>query len=704
MAADPYRYFRLEARDLLDQCAQAVLELEKGGAVVPLVQRLLRLAHTLKGAARVVRQAGIADRAHLIEDALAPLRDATTGLNGGQIAPILNHLDAIDGLVRLLTSGEPAPAAAPRLLPEEAVRTIRADIAEMDLVLDGVAETHGLLSRLHRVGHGLEQVQQLADVLKAQLAVHLRPGGGSERLLALADELHRKVGTVERGLGSTVDQMDRELRQLRDAAERLRLVPAASLFTVLERTALDAARSVGKPVKFTAGGGEMRLDSHMLGAIQNALIQLIRNAVAHGVEPPDARRRAGKAAIGEVGIDIARRGRRIVFTCRDDGGGFDLDAIRRAAAARRGMPGADVSRGDASRGDASLADAPLADAPLADAERADAAGLIRLLLHGGISTSETVTEVSGRGIGLDVVREVTEGLGGEVGVRTERGKGTVIELAVPSSLTALDVLVVEAGDSGTVAIPLDAVRGTVRIGAQDIVPAVPGAAVLYGDQAIAYCALSAILDGGHAPIADRSSMVVLAGADGLAAIGIDRLPGTANLAVRPLPDQLRVSAVVAGVALDAAGNPLLILDPDGVVAAVRFGASDGPEASPPPVRTRILVIDDSLTTRMLEQNILESAGYEVDVALSAEEGLRTARRTRYALFLVDVEMPGMDGFTFVETIRSDPVLHEIPAILVTSRAAAEDIGRGRAVGAQGYIVKSEFDQARLLAMIKPLVR
>jgi two-component system chemotaxis sensor kinase CheA len=199
-------------------------------------------------------------------------------------------------------------------------------------------------------------------------------------------------------------------------------------------------------------------------------------------------------------------------------------------------------------------------------------------------------------------------------------------------------------------------------------------------------------------------MVVLAGADGLAAIGIDRLPGTANLAVRPLPDQLRVSAVVAGVALDAAGNPLLILDPDGVVAAVRFGASDGPEASPPPVRTRILVIDDSLTTRMLEQNILESAGYEVDVALSAEEGLRTARRTRYALFLVDVEMPGMDGFTFVETIRSDPVLHEIPAILVTSRAAAEDIGRGRAVGAQGYIVKSEFDQARLLAMIKPLVR
>jgi two-component system chemotaxis sensor kinase CheA len=226
---------------------------------------------------------------------------------------------------------------------------------------------------------------------------------------------------------------------------------------------------------------------------------------------------------------------------------------------------------------------------------------------------------------------------------------------------------------------------------------------MYGQQAIASMTLSAVLEGGHMPIRDRSSVVVLAGADGLAAIGVDRLLGTANLAVRPLPDELRASPVAAGVALDAAGDPQLILDPDSIVAAVRRGARDASE-TPAPVRTRVLVIDDSLTTRMLEQSILESAGYEVDVALSAEDGLRAARRARYALFLVDDEMPGMDGFAFVETIRSDSLLHEIPAILVTSRAAPEDVERGRAVGAQGYIVKSEFDQTRLLAMIRPLVR
>jgi two-component system chemotaxis sensor kinase CheA len=681
MGADPYRYFRLEARELLDQCAQGILELEKLGPDAALVQRLLRLMHTLKGAARVVRQAEIADRAHAIEDALAPFRDAATSVTHDALDPILTHLDDINRRLRTLSPPEPATPATPSAAkppPDEPSRTIRADIAEMDMVLDGVAETHGLLARLRDAGREVAQAQRLAEVLLSQLVVQRSHDGAPERLVAIADELQRKVGAVERGLGSTVDQMDRELRQLRDAAERLRLVPAGSLFTVLERTALDAARTLGKQVTFSATGGEMRLDSHVLGVVQSALVQLVRNAVAHGIERPDERQRAGKPVGGQVTIAIARRGRRISFECRDDGGGLDLEAIRRVAS-RRGVPGSDT-------------------------RQADAAALVRLLLQGGITTSETVTEVSGRGIGLDVVREAIERLRGEVAVRTDRGKGTVFELVVPSSLAALEVLIVEAGDSGAVAIPLDAIRATARVGAHEILPAAPGAAVLYGQQAIAFMPLSVVLGGANQPMRDRSSMIVLAGAEGLAAIGVDRLLHTANLVVRPLPDELRASAVLAGMAFDAEGNPQLVLDPDSIVAAARRGVPVGAEVAPAVVPPRILVIDDSLTTRMLEQSILESAGYLVDAALSAEEGLLAARRTRYALFLVDVEMPGMDGFTFIEQIRADPVLHTIPAILVTSRAAPEDLLRGRMVGSQGYIIKSEFDQTRLLELIKPLVR
>jgi two-component system, chemotaxis family, sensor kinase CheA len=676
MAPDPYRYFRVEARELLDQCTQSVLELDKGAPGAPLVQRLLRLTHTLKGAARVVRQPEIADRAHAIEEVLAPFRDTEAQVTRDITGVIQSNLDEIGSRLQTLTPAEPTVQPAAKSLPsEEPLPIVSADVGEIDMVLDGLAETHALLTGLRDAARGMEKVQRLANVLLTRSAAPRPDTGAPERLFALADELHREAGGVERGLSATVDQMDRELYQVRASAERLRLVRAGSLFTVLERTALDAARALGKQVTFDATGGEIRLDSHVLGAVRNALIQLIRNAVAHGVERPDERRRAGKPETGRVGINISRRGKRVLFECTDDGGGLDLDAIR-LVAMRRGVSGP-------------------------EAEGTDAAMLLRMLLRGGITTTETATELSGRGIGLDIVREAVERLGGDVTVETRRGRGTVFRLAMPPSLEALDALIVDAGDSGTIAIPLDAVRGTVRATAQDILDSAPGTAMVHEGQAIAFASLSAVLDGRLPPAPRAWSVVILNGAGGLAAIGVDRLLGTSMLVVRPLPDQLRASPAVAGVAFDAGGNIQLVLDPDGIVAAARRGAPT--QAEPRPARLPVLVIDDSLTTRMLEQSILESAGYEVDVAASAEDGLKAAHRRRYALFLVDVEMPGMDGFTFVETVGSDPALRDIPAILVTSRAAPEDLQRGRAVGAKGYIVKSRFDQTELLAMIRPLV-
>jgi two-component system chemotaxis sensor kinase CheA len=162
-----------------------------------------------------------------------------------------------------------------------------------------------------------------------------------------------------------------------------------------------------------------------------------------------------------------------------------------------------------------------------------------------------------------------------------------------------------------------------------------------------------------------------------------------------------VAPVVAGVSLDADGNPQLVLDPEGLIVAAHGSVARDPET--PAARHPVLVVDDSLTTRMLEQSILESAGYEVDVATSGEEGLQRARRKRYALFLVDVEMPGMDGFRFVEHTREDAALRDVPAILVTSRCSPEDRRRGEKAGARGYMVKDEFDQVELLDQIRKLV-
>jgi two-component system chemotaxis sensor kinase CheA len=681
MAQDPYRYFRLEARELMDQFGKAVLELEKGGGGADQVQRLLRLAHTLKGAARVVKQPAIADRAHAIEDVLSPFRDSAANVPRGSIDALLRNLDEIgSGLIALTPAERPEAATSNAPIPDEGLRTVRADLAEMDALLDGVSETHTLLNGLRPTARTVEHAQHLADLLLEQLAPRGAVESDRQRLIdperarATAEELRRSFSGLERNLGASIDQMDRELRQLRDAAEQLRLASAETLFTSLERTARDAAQALAKQVMFEGKGGGIRLDAHVLGTIQGALVQIVRNAVAHGIESESERRAAGKPATGRVSVDVSRRGRRIVFECRDDGRGVDLDAVRRIAM-RRGLLGT-------------------------EAKRFGTEDLVNLLLRGGITTSESVTEVSGRGVGLDVVREAVGRLGGEVSFRTGTGTGTTVQIIVPLSLAAVETLVVEV--YGTVAaIPFDAVRRSMRVRDNEISRAASGATVVYDKTAIPFVALPQALYGVQSPAGRSWPVVVVAGAGGLAAVGVDRLLGAARLVARPLPELAPASAVVAGASLDAEGNPQLVLDPDGLVAAAQRGdAADMEQRSP---ARPVLVVDDSLTTRMLEQSILESAGYEVDVATSGEEALESAHRKRYALILVDVEMPGMDGFTFVERVRADPVLHDIPAILVTSRSAPEDLQRGRDAGAHGYIVKSEFDQAKLLAMIRPLI-
>jgi two-component system chemotaxis sensor kinase CheA len=679
---DPYKYFRVEARELLEQVARSVLELERGGPAKEVVPRLLRLAHTLKGAARVVKQREVADLAHEIETELLPFRDAD-GVARQALDRTLALADAASERVGKLQPAQDASVhgGAP-LAADESFRTLRTDVAEMDGLLDGVAETQAELGSMRRLLGSVAEVRRLAAAFAGQASAR-GPGpsarsspGIAGRTAAAAEELGDRIARFERGLGAGLERIDRQLRLVRDAGERLRLFPAGTLFGALERAVRDAARTLGRSAAFRRDGGDIRLDGHVLDALQPALVQLVRNAVAHGIEPADERGARGKASEGSVVLEVRRRGRRVAFTCRDDGRGVDLAAVRRALA-KAGLQ-------------------------IPATQGMESAELLRALLGGGVSTAAGVTEVSGRGIGLDVVRSSAASLGGQVAMTTRPGEGTAVEIVVPVSLASLEVLLVEAS-SATVALPLDAVRGTLRAAPRDIAGAEDSPSLLYEAGLAPFLPLSQLLgNDGAARRGDRAATVVmLAGADGLAAVGVDRLLGTASLLVRPLPRLAPADPIVGGAALDSEGNPQLVLDPDRIVAAARRGVRRAPATAPEP--RRILVVDDSLTTRMLEQSILESAGYAVELATSGEEALEKARRNRYALMLVDVEMPGMDGFALLEQLRSDADLRSVPTILVTSRAAPEDRSRGTAAGARAYIVKSEFDQAELLETIRRLV-
>jgi two-component system chemotaxis sensor kinase CheA len=680
MSLDPYKYFRIEARELVTELGKQALALEKESVSPGRIGQLLRLAHTLKGAARVVKQREIADHAHSLEDVLTPHRESGGPVPRSGFDLVLGLLDKMGAHVTALEQPSRPAEEAPRPRPpEETFRSVRTEVAEVDDLLDGITEVQSVLAHLGRNLDGLARVRRLADSLASRADARRAEAAGesgNEQAGAIASELSQACMDLDRTLVSGMDQMDRQLREVRQNAERIRLVAASVLFTPLERAARDIAQAQGKRVAFETSGGELRLDAHVLGIMQPALVQMVRNAVAHGIESEAERRAAGKPPEGKVRLEVTRRGRRVAFICNDDGRGVDFQAVRRIAAEKGLIP--------------------------ADAEPLAPEALMQKLLAGGISTSRTVSEMSGRGIGLDVVREAKERLGGELAVRTETGKGTAVEIDVPISLASLETLLVESAGA-ILAIPLDAIHSCLRVAGSQLARSGRGDTLVHGDRVIPFLPLARVLLTGagalHRP--DTWSAVLLQTAGGSAAIGVERLLGTQQIVLRPLPESCPASPVIAGATLDTEGNPRLVLDPDNLVAeALRAEAQPDRVAS---TRLPILVIDDSLTTRMLEQSILESAGFDVEVAVSAEDGLERARRERFALFLVDVEMPGMDGFSFIEQIRADPALRDIPSILVTSRNAPEDRRRGEEVGARGYMVKSEFNQGALLDRIRTLM-
>jgi two-component system chemotaxis sensor kinase CheA len=677
--ADPYRYFRIEAAELLERLGQGALAIDKGSEVPGGVSALLRYAHTLKGAARVVKQLEIADHAHTIEDVLAPHRLAASvprecgaALRSSldAIGAYLSTLGSTPAEVQLAPNADKAPRSAKA---EEPVAVLRAEVAEVEAVVDGLGESLVELTSLDSPLRFIEKARQLAELLGRQLAAPRRAdpeklGQLLDRSQRMAEDLRLGLNRLDNGMRHGIGRLRRQLEQTHTAAERLRLVPASSIFTPLERAAYDAARELGRQVTFITSGGDVKLDSHVLVVAQGALLHAVRNAVAHGLEPESIRLAAGKPEHGSIWLSVARQGRDVVFTCRDDGAGVDVDRVRRALA---------------QRGEASLSE--------------DQA--LERLLQGGISTSERLTRLSGRGVGLDVVRAAGEQLAGSVRLRSVRGQSFSVELRAPLSVAAVSAVSVDCGGK-TISVPLDAIVESVRFKRAEIARAGAHESVCHEGQVLPFAPLSKIMGVPSRPSPAVWTSLIIKGAQGRAAVGVDRLLGARTVVIRPVPDVAGAHPVIAGATLDALGNPELVLDSDALVASIQRTLATTAATS---VSRPILVIDDSLTTRMLEQSILESAGYEVALATSAEEGLEKARQHPYALFLVDVEMPGIDGFTFVDRVRHDPALADVPAVLVSSRSAPEDFERGRQVGAHGYIVKGRFDQRELLGLIERLV-
>lgn len=683
MGADLERLFRLEAGELIESLEQGLLELEKAGDRSDVIAQCYRFAHTLKGAARTVRRTDLSELAHTMEEALLPYRESGDPIEPDCVSDLLKLLQMIRADLHPVAAPRPQDPAEPApVLDADRFETVRVELKDMDALLESLAEARTQLRGLREQGEKIARAQRVALELlelEPQRAMEPRLVGGETkrpRALAALDELRSVLTHTVRELGARLERAELELAQAHDRVGTLRLMRAGTIFPALELAARDAAQLLGKPVELVCTGGDVRVEANILSGVREALLHMVRNAVDHGIEPAEQRQRLGKEPAGRVHVHAERRGRRVAFLCSDDGAGIDLQAVRTAAIERRTLT-EEEARGLAP-----------------DAVR-------QLIFRPGISTRREVTEVSGRGVGLDVVRATAARWSGEVSVTSEPGQGSTIGLVVPTSLSSLSALVVVV-EGGTVLLPLDAIRSTVRIASSAIAEHPDGETILHEGRAVPFVRLAPLL-GRTASPHERWSVLIAQSGTELIALGADRLAGTTEVILKPLPPEAGPQPLLAGAALDAQGDPVLMLDPRGLIAAHRGGAGVIRRV-PPTLTSPILVIDDSLTTRTLEQSVLEVAGYEVDLASSGEEGLVWARSRRYGLFIVDIEMPGMNGFEFTAMTRADPQLREVPVMLVTSLSSDEHRRRGAEAGASAYIVKSEFNQGHFLARVRELLR
>ncbi|MBN1219699.1 MAG: hybrid sensor histidine kinase/response regulator [Anaerolineae bacterium] len=496
--------------------------------------------------------------------------------------------------------------------------------------------------------------------------------------------LNTQSNALYRQLSNDTMRLSLIINELQEEIKRVRMLPLSTITTTFARMVRDLAREQKKKVNLTIEGSETELDKRVLEQIKDPLIHLLRNAVDHGLEVPTEREKAGKPAEGNVILSASQQGNRIVILVKDDGRGLDLDAIR-TSAIRKGL------------------------LRMGEADKLSMAEVANLIFNSGLSTSQIITDISGRGVGMDVVRQNVEELHGTLEVDFEPGQGTTFTMTLPLTLASSRGLLVKAGEQ-TFALPLTSVERMLQIKAGDVASVEGKEAITYQGKPIAVAWLADLLElPPHPCQAEHLTVVIVAVAEKRLGLIVDDLVGEQEVVIKNLGRQLAKVGGIAGATLLGSGEVILVLHVADLIKLAartrsRSSYATDVEHKEADQRKTILVVDDSITTRTLEKNILEAVGYEVKLATDGREALGVLATDGLPHLIVsDITMPRLDGFELTSRIKNDERYADIPVILVTSLDSPADKARGIEVGADAYIVKSSFDQGNLLDTIEQLV-
>jgi two-component system chemotaxis sensor kinase CheA len=708
--------FKEETDERLNNLNNGLLNLEENPEDEGLLNEVFREAHTLKGSAKMVGLTDINRIAHHMEDLLGRVKEKQF-----KITPEINDLlfECLDSIKALLDAailkkevnidvnllcedlkqactgklirerkkiprrislveGVPKEIRGEKIGVEE---TIRVEIGKLDKLLNLSGEMIINRSRLDAL---FSQLKGIADLVNDQMhlveQLKARTDGFKEdfnKLDLSQQKLKDDIANLLRRYDDGLNELSAFTNELEDIVIRIRMLPVSTIFDLFPRVVRDMAKEYGKEINLEIKGEKTGLDKKILEEIKDPLMHIVRNCIDHGIETPEERVLLGKPRAGKICFEARQEGANILIEISDDGRGMDPRLIKRTALKKKLITPA-------------------------QAEKISDENAVYLIFTPGFSTREKITDISGRGVGMDVVKENIERLKGSIIVQPQLGKGTKFTLRMPLTLSITLALLIKSQNQ-IFAIPTSEIEKVVRISAEDIKLVGNKEVVRVNGVTIPFVRLDRILKLNEKEITNTQEMfmVIIYLAGERIGFVVDEIISEQEIVIKSLGEYLKKPENIAGATIWGDGEVVLILDVFDLMKSAKkvyFEPKPIVKEEVPTTRS-ILVVDDSLTTRELEKNILEAVGYNVDVAIDGVQALEKIRQKKFNLVITDITMPRMDGFELTSIIKKEEKFKDIPVIIVTSEENEEDRKKGIEVGAEAYIVKSAFDQKSLLDMI-----
>lgn len=540
-----------------------------------------------------------------------------------------------------------------------------------------------------RMARGLrDSLEEACTFLRSSKS---RNGAGTEaESRATASAIYDRLRNAEAASRKMLETLRNDHRVIRstvdgllDEMRHIRMVPASQMLEVFPRMVRDLARDTGKTVALQMSGTDVEIDRKIIDVIKDPLIHMLRNAVDHGIESPQDRLRAGKPAEAKISIAVVPTADgRVTISVSDDGRGLDAGRLKHAAVRARAIT----------------------------AEQAETLAeddIIDLAFRSGVSTSPVISNISGNGIGLAIVRERVERIEGRLSVSTSPGEGSTITLDLPTSVATYRGFLVGSGTEKLL-WPFDAIERAISIPRDDAAAGLARGSFTFAEQALPIGRLSDIMgfEASANPAKQRRNLpaIVVRGGDRRGILLLDEIWGESEIVLKELRAPLKRIRNVMTAGLLGTGELVLVARPSDVLASIHVRPSEPKsDAARSAVRAqRILIVDDSITTRTMERNMFESAGYEVKTAADGVEALALLQNETFDLVVSDVDMPRMDGFELTQNLRANAKLSRLPIVLVTALESRQDKERGIRVGANAYVQKSGFSQSNLLEIVRRL--